>query len=137
LLGRMREARAVPALIAAVAAWGDHDPYVLSAAVKSLGLIGDKRAVPVLRALLAGPGVSFMARVEAAYALAAIGGEDAWAALEEAAARDSNERVRRAASDAAAKGVYRSQYMADVQDLYSRGTNCRWRICSLLLSLAH
>jgi len=103
LLGRMREARAVPALIAAVAAWGDHDPYVLSAAVKSLGLIGDKRAVPVLRALLAEPGVSFMARVEAAYALAAIGGEDAWAALEEAAARDSNERVRRAASDAAAK----------------------------------
>ncbi len=104
LLGRMREARAVPALMAVVAARGDHDPYVLSAAVTSLGLIGDRRAVPALEVLLAEPGVSFMARVEAAYALAAIGGKEAWAALEEVAAHDSNERVRRAAADAAAKG---------------------------------
>jgi HEAT repeat protein len=97
ILGRMQEARAVPALLAVVAARGNHDPYLLSVAVKSLGLIGDRQAVPALAALLAEPGTSFMARVEAAYALADIGGEEAWAALDEAAARDSNERVRRAA----------------------------------------
>jgi HEAT repeat protein len=93
----MQAARAVPALLAVVAARGGHDPYLLSAAVKSLGLIGDGQAVPVLADLLEEPVASFMVRVEAAYALADIGGEEAWAALDEAAAGDSNERVRRAA----------------------------------------
>jgi len=75
MLGRMREKRAVPALLDIVAARGDHDPYLLSVAVKSLGRIGDKRAVPILVALLADPNTSFMARAEAKRALSCIGGE--------------------------------------------------------------
>ena len=98
MLGRMRAGSAVPALTALVEARGDHDPYVLSAALKSLGQIGDRQAVPVLAGLLAAPHAPFMARMEAAYALAAIGGEEAWAALERAAEHDANDRVRQAAA---------------------------------------
>jgi HEAT repeat protein len=98
MLGQRREGRAIPALLAVVAARGDHDPYLLIAAVKSLGQVGDGQAVPALADLLAEPGASFLARVEAIYALAAIGGEEAWAALDKikAAAKESYDRVRRA-----------------------------------------
>jgi HEAT repeat protein len=71
----MREKRAVSALLDIGAARGDHDPYLLSAAVKSLGRIGDKRAVPMLVALLADPNTPFMARAEAKRALSSIGEE--------------------------------------------------------------
>jgi len=98
MLGRMRAASAVPALLALVEAKSDYDPYVLSAALKSLGQIGDRRAVRVLASLLADPHAPFMARMEAAYALAAIGGAEAWAVLEQAAEHDASERVRQAAA---------------------------------------
>jgi HEAT repeat protein len=47
---------------------------------------------------LADPNAPFMARTEAAYALANIGGAEAWAALERAAEHDASERVRHAAA---------------------------------------
>jgi len=75
MLGRMREKRAVSALLDIVAARGDHDPYLLSVAVKSLGCIGDKRAAPMLVALLADPNTPFMARAAAKRALSSIGEE--------------------------------------------------------------
>lgn len=102
LLGRMRAVRAVPELLAVIAGRG-RDPYLLSAAARSLGQIGDRQAVPGLIALLRDPPVSYMVRVEAVKALAALGGEDARRTLAEAAARDSNDRVREAASQALAR----------------------------------
>jgi HEAT repeat protein len=98
MLGRMREGRAVPAVLAVVAARGDDDPYLLSAAVKSLGQIGDEQAVPALIGLLAERGASFMVRNAAMHALADIGGEDAWAALDKAADEVFSEGARRDAS---------------------------------------
>lgn len=84
ILGRMPATRAVPALLAIVAARGraDHDPHLLSVVVKSLGQIGDQQAVPELAALLADPNASFMARHEAILALARLGGDEAQAALQ-------------------------------------------------------
>ena len=95
VLGRMRATRAIPALLAVVAARGraDHDPYLLSVAVKSLGQIGDKQAVPELAALLADPNTSFMARNEAISTLARLGGDEARVALQWALA-DPNRSVR-------------------------------------------
>jgi HEAT repeat protein len=98
MLGRMREARAVTALLAVVAARGDDDPYLLSAVVKSLGQIGDEQAVPSLAGLLDEPGTSFMVRSAAMHALADIGGEEAWAALDKAADEVFSEGARRDAS---------------------------------------
>jgi HEAT repeat protein len=99
LLGRMRTGRAVPALLAVVAARGreDYDPYLLSAAVRSLGQLGDRQAGPELVALLADSGAPLMARKEAAQALAGLGGGEAWDALKDAAERNSDERVRQVA----------------------------------------
>ncbi len=95
LLGRMQADRAVPALLAIVRGRGqaDRDPYLLSAAVKSLAQIGDRRVAPELAALLADPEVSFMARLEAVDALAHLGGETAEAALHAALAAP-NDSVR-------------------------------------------
>lgn len=100
VLGRMPATRAVPALLAIVAARGraDRDPYLLSVAVKSLGQIGDQQAVPELAALLADPNASFMARHEAILALARLGGDEAQAALQEALLspnRSIRERVQK------------------------------------------
>lgn len=95
ILGRMPATRAVPALLAIVAA---RDPYLLSVAVKSLGQIGDQQAVPELAALLADPNASFMARHEAILALARLGGDEAQAALQEALLspnRSIRERVQK------------------------------------------
>jgi HEAT repeat protein len=95
LLGRMQADRAVPALLAIVRGRGqaDRDPYLLSAVVKSLAQIGDQGVAPELAALLADPEVSFMARLEAADALAHLGGETAEAALRAALAAP-NDSVR-------------------------------------------
>jgi HEAT repeat protein len=95
LLGQMQAARAVPALLALVAArsQADYDPYLLSAAVKSLGQIGDQRAVPELAALLSDASVSILARKEAIEALARLGGDAAQAALARALA-DPHPSVR-------------------------------------------
>ena len=103
MLGRMRAKRAISALVALVIARGDHDPYVLSAALRSLGQIGDQQAVPVLADLLNDSTAPFMARVEAAHALATIGGTEAETALEWAAQHDTNERVRHAAAQRLSK----------------------------------
>jgi HEAT repeat protein len=65
MLGRMRAVRALPALQEIVRARGQGDPYLLSAAVQSLGQIGDDRAMPVLRSLLDDQNAAFMARVQA------------------------------------------------------------------------
>lgn len=69
MLGRMRAVRALPALQEIVRARGDGDPYLLSAAVQSLGQIGDDRAMPVLRNLLDDQNAAFMARVQTINAL--------------------------------------------------------------------
>ncbi|PWH15451.1 MAG: hypothetical protein DDG58_11470 [Ardenticatenia bacterium] len=81
MLGRMRAERAVPALVQLVTTRHANDPYVISAAAKSLGLIGSRDAVPCLIELLRDPSASFMARAEAAEALKRIGGDEALAAL--------------------------------------------------------
>ena len=99
LLGQMQATRAVPALLTIVAAHGraDHDPYLLSVAVKSLGQIGNKQAVPELAALLADADASVLARKEALDALARLGGDEAQAALRRALAdphRSVRERVQ-------------------------------------------
>lgn len=97
LLGRMQANRAVPALLAIVRGRGqaDRDPYLLSAAVKSLAQIGDRRVAPELAALLVDPEVSFMARLEAVDALVHLGGATAEAALRAAlAAPDDSVRAR-------------------------------------------
>jgi len=96
ILGQMRERRAVPALQEIAIARGQGDPYLLSTAAESLGLIGDNQAVPVLAALLADLGASFMARVQAAHALGRVGGDEAIAALTKAAI-DTHGLVRNAA----------------------------------------
>jgi len=96
ILGRMRETRAVPGLQEIAIARGQGDPYLLSTAAESLGLIGDNQAVSVLAALLADDDASFMARVQAAHALGRIGGDEAMAALTKAV-MDSHDRVRNAA----------------------------------------
>lgn len=96
MLGRMQAARAVPALQDIVRTRGQGDPYLLSAAVRSLGQIGDERAAPLLAELLADGRAAFMARVEAVHALNLIGGEQAHTAIA-GAASDANERVREAA----------------------------------------
>jgi len=70
---------------------------LLSAAVESLGQLGEWQAVPTLVALLADVEAPLMARKEAAQALARLGGEEAWGALNEAAAKNANERVRQEA----------------------------------------
>ena len=69
MLGRMRAERALPALQEIVRARGEGDPYLLSAAVQSLGQIGDDRAMPVLRSLLDDQSAAFTARVQAINAL--------------------------------------------------------------------
>lgn len=99
LLGRMRAGRAVPALLAVVAAHNreNYDPYLLSAAVESLGQLGERQAVPALVALLADAAAPLMARKEAVQALAGLGGAEAWGALKDAAERNVDERVRQAA----------------------------------------
>lgn len=93
MLGRMREARAVLALQEIIAARGNGDPYLLSAAAESLGLVGDRQAVPILVTLLCDQDASFMAHVQAAHALGRIGGDEGIAALTEAA-MDSHEMAR-------------------------------------------
>jgi HEAT repeat protein len=99
ILGRMRAGRAVPALLVVVAARSreNYDPYLLSAAVKSLGQLGNRQAVPELVALLADVEAPLMARKEAAQALAGLGGKEAWGALKEAAEKNADQRVRQAA----------------------------------------
>ena len=69
MLGRMRAVRALPALQEIVRARGQGDPYLLSAAVQSLGQIGDDWAMPVLKNLLDDQNAAFMARVQAINAL--------------------------------------------------------------------
>ncbi|GEM_PF-66144 len=83
MLGRMRQGRAVPALIRVVTAREANDPYLTAVAVKSLGLIGNRDAVPCLIELLRDANASFMARAEAAKALECIGDDQAMAALAE------------------------------------------------------
>jgi HEAT repeat protein len=99
ILGRMRAGRAVPALLRVVITHSreDYDPYLLSAAVKSLGQLGDRQAVSELVALLADPQVPLMARKETVQALADLGGAEAWGALKDAAEKNADERVRQAA----------------------------------------
>jgi HEAT repeat protein len=99
LLGRIGAGRAVPALRAIVAARSreNYDPYLLSAAVKSLGQLGDRQAVPELVALLADSAAPLMVRKEAVQALVSLGGTEAWAALKDAAERNPDERVREVA----------------------------------------
>lgn len=101
-LGRMRAIRAVPDLLGVIAGRG-RDPYLLSAAVRSLGQIGDRQAVPGLIALLHDSSVSYMVRVEAVKALADLGDEAARRTVAEVAAKDSNDRVREAAIQALAQ----------------------------------
>jgi HEAT repeat protein len=96
MLGRMQAGCAVPALQDIVRTRGQGDPYLLSAAVRSLGQIGDERAAPLLAELLSDERASFMARVGAVQALDQIGGEQAHTAIT-GAASDVNERVREAA----------------------------------------
>ena len=81
MLGRMREKRAVPALVQVVMERQANDPYLTSAAANSLGLIGCRDAVPCLIELLSDASASFMARAEAAKALERIGGDEAMSAL--------------------------------------------------------
>jgi HEAT repeat protein len=69
MLGRMRAVRALPALQEIVRTRGHDDPYLLSAAVQSLGQIGDDRTLLVLRDLLDDQTAAFMARVQAINAL--------------------------------------------------------------------
>lgn len=102
LLGRMRAVRAVPELLEVIARRG-RDPYLLSAAARSLGQIGDRQAVPELTALLHDPSVSYMVRIEAVKALAELDGEAARRTLAEVAAKDSNDRVREMALQALAR----------------------------------
>lgn len=99
LLGRMGAGRAVPALLAIVAARDReaYDPYLLSVAVKSLGQLDDRQVVPELVALLADSAAPLMARKEALQALAGLGGAEAWGALKDAAEKNTDERVRQAA----------------------------------------
>jgi HEAT repeat protein len=99
LLGRMRAGRAVPALLAVVAAHyrENYDPYLLSAAVKSLGQLSDRQAVPTLVALLADVEAPLMARKEAVKALAGLGGAEAWDSLKDVAEKNADERVRQTA----------------------------------------
>jgi HEAT repeat protein len=104
ILGRMRQARAVPALVQLVMARQGNDPYLTSVAAKSLGLIGSREALPCLTELLADPNASFMARIQAAHALERIGGDQALAALAEAT-HTASESVRAAARDALAAGT--------------------------------
>ena len=99
MLGRLRAANAISALREIVAARRNGDPYLLSAAVQSLGQIDDDRAVRVLLDLLADRSAAFMARVQAVHALSQIGGDQAQAALL-AAASDPNARVREAVAAA-------------------------------------
>ncbi len=85
MLGRMREKRAVPALVQVVMERQANDPYLTSVAANSLGLIGCREAVPCLIELLRDASTSFMARAEAAKALERIGGDEAMSALANAA----------------------------------------------------
>lgn len=81
ILGRrLREARAVDALLARLARNPD-SMDVTTAAAEALGLIGEQRAVPALAALLLDDGRPLPARLAAAEALAALGGPEARQAL--------------------------------------------------------
>lgn len=99
MLGRMRAERAVPALIQVVRMRQANDPYVVSAATKSLGLIGSRDAVPCLIELLQDASASFMARAEAVEALKRIGGDEALAALADAQACQGAAKARCGAED--------------------------------------
>ncbi len=101
LLGRMRQQRAVPALVQLVVARQENDPYLTSVAARSLGSIGSPEAVPCLVDLMADSQASFMARIQAAQALERIGGDQAMAALADAA-HSTRTSVRAAARDALA-----------------------------------
>jgi HEAT repeat protein len=100
LLGKKREARAVPALMAAIERSTD-DPELLAVAAWSLGVIGDAAAIPTLVWLARR---SFLkARVAAVDALGRWAGRrDVRELLRSAAASDPNERVRAAATSALA-----------------------------------
>jgi HEAT repeat protein len=96
MLGRMQATRAIPVLLEIVHARGQGDPYLLSAAVQSLGQIGDDRALPVLQDSLDDGDAAFMARVQAVNALSHILSLQSQAARHEAVS-DPNERMREAA----------------------------------------
>jgi HEAT repeat protein len=96
LLGKLRTARAIPALLTIIVARGSGDPYLLCAATWSLGAIGDPQIVPTLTELLADKQASFMARVEAGRALGQFHDDATLAALRQVV-DDPNRRVREAA----------------------------------------
>lgn len=119
MLGRMRAERAVPALVQLVMAHQANDPYVVSAAAKSLGLIGSRDAVPCLIELLRDASASFMARAEAAEALERIGDDEALAALADAQACRGATEARCGVEDDgvdAGKAALRGQPALSVSD---------------------
>lgn len=85
ILGRLREERAVAALLARLARKPD-SMDVTAAIAHTLGLIGVRQAVPGLAALLLDGERPLPARLATAEALIELGGADAWQALYTAAA---------------------------------------------------
>jgi HEAT repeat protein len=91
ILGRLKPPGAVAALIEVLK--GGRDPYLLEAAARALGEIGDQASVSALRSVL---GSSYLvARIAAAEALGKIASREAVQALE-AARGDTSPAVRSA-----------------------------------------
>ena len=93
ILGRLRDRRAVGPLLAVLRT--THDGFLLAAAARALGQIGDPTAAPTLVDLLQrGP---LPARLAAVEALQRVGGAEARTALRQAAVSDPAPSVREAA----------------------------------------
>jgi len=83
LTARMHEPRTIVPLI--MLGHSEGDPYRLVLAARGMGGLGDPQAVPELAELLLDEDKPFVARVAAAEALGALGGEDARRVLQQAA----------------------------------------------------
>lgn len=96
VLGLLRAREAAGALRAVLSQ--SEDPYLLQAAARALGAIGDREAIPELaRVLRGGP---LMARQAAVEALRCLGATEALAVLAEASRLDPSESVRERAAAA-------------------------------------
>ena len=89
ILGELKPQEAVSALADILGT--SRDPYLIEAAARALGKIGDRNSVPVLRATLCSS--YLVARLAAAEALARVGGPEAVEALE-AGREDRSHAVR-------------------------------------------
>lgn len=97
ILGRLGDVRAVEPLLETLGR--TDDPEVLEAVIRSLGTLGDARAVGALAGILEDTRRFLTLRLATANALANIGGAQAVATLQRAAAR-GDDAVARAAQSA-------------------------------------